>query len=436
MFPLLLLACTTPTGAPEGMGEDTTAAAQAAGGVVFVVVDTLRADHLTDYGYARETMPSLDARPHLVVDGFHATSSWTPPSVASIMSGLTPPHHGIRWNPSNESEQTNIPLAAPSFIEAFHDAGYSTFLSTGNAFLSAENGMDAGFDLTMDEAGPEIDNAAEVTEPAEGWLGARPDDKPFFIWLQVMNPHTPLRPAAEDLGTWADLSVLPKGADGGVVPEDPAFAEAYAERDAAGDAALTQAVVDVYDETLLGVDRSVEHLMTTLHDLGRTDVLLVLTSDHGETLNETNDNSWGHGQSLRPELTRVPLWFSGPDVVAGHLPCLSENVDLMPSIAALRSVEGPAGIDGQSIFSACRTRVGSDLWIPDNVVRYVTIEDNEWRWTKSCMTRSEYVTNAQTDPLERTHLPTSALPDEAAWTADMDERLADITESTGATCMW
>jgi len=157
--------------------------------VVWIVVDTLRADHLGCYGHDRDSSPRLDA---LAADGTrfeaaYAPSTWTLPSVASLFTGLLPAEHGVvHWT-------HDLPPDLPTVAEALRDGDYVTTAIMGNLNVTADDGFDRGFELfhetrgddLFDTAGsmPSYPSAAAVTDRAVDFLDEL-QDRRFLLYVQ------------------------------------------------------------------------------------------------------------------------------------------------------------------------------------------------------------------------------------------------------------
>ena len=172
--------------------------------IVWIVVDTLRADHLTQYGYDRDT--SLTLAP-LVEDGVRFENAYSPhpettPAIAAALTGLYPPHNGLRvlyWR----LDASNVTAA-----ELLHRAGYETagFVSS---FVMVDdfNGFAQGFDVYDDRVTDRElyrenyeRKAAKTVAAARRWLARRDRDKPFFLFVHLIDPHGPYAPP----GNWSE----------------------------------------------------------------------------------------------------------------------------------------------------------------------------------------------------------------------------------------
>ncbi len=458
---LLSLACSAPEEAAFGSGPDDSAVGDSAGGdsavdsgllapsagnllgdlrgknVVLVHVDTLRADILPVYGGLHDTMPNLGRRPWKVVDGLVDASSWTAPSTASLLTGQPPHVHGIRWR-TNDGKFLNGGLQVPSLVARAHDAGWRTWAGTGNDYVGDESGIAAGFEQTQFiEKQVGSNNLELLLGDASTWLDGLGASERFFVYLQPMNMHAVYSPDPEDLGTWADLTALPMDASVGVSHVFPPYQDAFARGNDAADARLTQAIRDVYAEQFLGVDRALDGFLDALDRRGRLqDTVVVLVSDHGETLNDSRDLNFDHGGTLREELIRAP--FLVLDGAATSAPpragCVSENMDVLPTLLDSLGLGPTPGIEGRVLTPAtCRTRARAVLTRENDDIYGLVVSDGRYRLSRTCDNAVTLASDLGADPVGNALIPLAELPDSADWVADLDGYLAAIRAAVPAT---
>lgn len=321
--------------------------------VLLIVIDTLRADHLGLYGYERETSPEIDrwAERGVVFERAYATSSWTVPSVGSMLTGLLPARHGGGL-PIEGAQQvfqrTGVARQATSVAELLQAEGLTTFAIVQNPFLKQRFGMAKGFDVyrytrRREGAGSTVDRFLE-------WLGEH-GDEPFFALTHFMEPHLPYRPPAPFRGRFTgrpepeDWKKLPTLKElrriGPNLPEDQV--DFYLGR---------------YDEEIAYVDSEIGRLLDGLGDRWE-DTLVILTSDHGEEL--LDHGSFDHGHTLRQELLHVPLVLWAPELEARRVAAPVSLLDLPATIleALDRPVAAPgAGGLARSLWQLAHDREG------------------------------------------------------------------------------
>ncbi|MFN7941454.1 MAG: sulfatase [Thermoanaerobaculia bacterium] len=343
----------SPTPARPASGATAASSAARAAGppnVVVYLVDTLRADHLGCYGYARPTSPRVDAfaREAALFTGARAQSSWTRPTVASIVTGLYPPTHGAM------DRANRIPDAATTLAERLRALGYATAFVTTNANTSARFGFAQGVDdfrymqERRNSAGFHV-ASAKVTEWALPWLERRDRERPFLLFLHTTDPHAPYLPPEEfrrrlaadvadpDLGLRRTLAKLQSG-------KLPA-------------AELLPQEIHLYDAEIAANDDSFGELLDFLARQGLLDdSIVVFVADHGEEFLEHGKVE--HGKTLYEEQLRVPLLVRLPRGESGgrRIDGTAEQVDLVPTI--LEAIGAPAdpALPGRSLLPSIRGR--------------------------------------------------------------------------------
>ncbi len=327
-------------------------------GVILVVADTLRRDHLSVYGYERDTAPVLTdlAAGGVLFRDALAQATWTKVSVPSILTSLYPSSHGVLDFPDR------LPAAAETLAETYREAGYATLALASIPFVGRVTNLHQGFE-EIHESGSlprklESKTARELVGRLLPWLEAH-REVPFFVLLHVSDPHDPFEPYAPYDSLWSDPAF-----DGTFARQQEAAREQIADpllrrfrmptRDelvAAGidPGAYVAHEVGWYDGSIRAMDDELGRLVDHLAALGLADrVLLAFTSDHGEEFLEHGRHF--HGQSVYAELADVPLILHGPGVPAGTV--VEETVqtlDLMPTLLELSGLRVPAGAQGRSL---------------------------------------------------------------------------------------
>lgn len=316
--------------------------------VVFWLVDTLRADRLSCYGYARPT-PAFDAlaRGGVRFEEAHAHANWTQPSVATLLTGCFAP-------PFSRAFGDRLPESMTTAAEWFKAHGYATIGRTLTVATSAQFGFAQGYDeyleldrdltwLQRKRRADDVYLAERLVDSALAWIdGPRAPDQPFFLMLHSIDPHEPYS-RHPDVATYAAAATTDM--DGSV--------ERLQARKTGGNV-FTKAeqtlLSDLYDEEVAYNDaqlaRFVEHLRE--RDL-LDDTLIVVVADHGEELFDRM--SIGHGgRNLHRELTHIPLILHWPNGLPGGrvVKPLFGAVDAMPTLLDLIGLEPLPGIDGES----------------------------------------------------------------------------------------
>ncbi|MEX1308898.1 MAG: sulfatase [Candidatus Sulfomarinibacteraceae bacterium] len=288
--------------------------------LVVIVIDTLRADHVT-----RELMPGVTA---FFADGRRwraatANAPWTLPSVASTFTSrpvleLTTP----------EGEIAGIPAGLETWPTALHEAGFEGGAVVANYTVHTLNGFAGGFSSFQvpDGHGPEIaPDASWVAEAGRRWISShRGEDA--FVYLHFMDPHEPYR--SHD-GTGTELPPL----------------QPLARRQR--EAGLEEAAL--LRERYAGEVSYVDGIVSAFLDELPPNAAVVLTSDHGEGLGE--HGAWAHGPTLYQEALAVPLMARGPGVLAGDALEPAQLLDLAPTLLDMVDRDPADGFVGRSLLA-------------------------------------------------------------------------------------
>jgi arylsulfatase A-like enzyme len=334
-----------------GGGPEPAAAPVIAGNghnVVLLTIDTLRADHLGSYGYGRPTSPAIDA---LAARGALFERSFThwPKTRGSFVCMLTGRYPSVN---GYSKEHPTLLDHNPTLASVLRDAGYLTVAAVDNPNVAASLGYSKGFERyreTWEEADltTEMDRTRAITQAArEVFAGSNPQ-RPFLLWLHYVNPHTPYTPpppydsAFVDADTRAGESLpLVDGLHGGI-PKQWAHE---------GEDRLAYYIAQ-YDGEIAAVDHEVGEVLSALTAAGLDeDTVVVLTSDHGESLGE-HGYFFDHGENLFDPSLRVPLIVrvpgGSPGVRSGSL---TSTLDVVPTILDAVKVSYPADLGGRSLL--------------------------------------------------------------------------------------
>lgn len=312
-----------PTG---GLAEIEALAGRTDTNILFIVVDTLRAERMSAYGYARDTTPFLTK---LATSGIRfgrniAQSSWTKSSMASMWSARTPLHVGVTRFDDTIDPKVEMPA------EILAAAGFKTVGLFRNGWVNTTFGFDQGFEKYYRPLGaardprivqlrPNADfasNDESVVADAIEFLRIHGETSRWFLYLHLMDVHE---------YTYDDQSAL-----------------------------FGNAVSDLYDNSILRED----WIISTLHDyLGKRGLLdetiVVILSDHGEAFGERGYE--GHARELFPETTETPVIISLPFALDPGivLTTKTDNMDIWPTLLELIGIQHPDDdIDGRSRVDA------------------------------------------------------------------------------------
>ncbi len=319
---------------------------------MLITIDTLRADHLGCYGYPRPTSPHIDrlASEGALFERAFTTLPRTTQAVASIVTGRYPKTHGARGLFSTLAP-ANLTLA-----EILRNEGYDTAAFVSNLFLKPGQGFEQGFDRYDNP--PERwdgDSARSITRAALEWLGSRPRDKPFFLWVHYLDPHWTYRPDPPfdtmfDPGFSGPFTLYDDLDAGRLTKGQVIFENRLSARQ-------VEHVRALYDGEIAQVDAALGPLLEALATPEPAAPLVLLTADHGESLGE-HGYYFAHGEYLYQETLHIPLIIRFPGRVASgvRLDALAENVDIAPTILSLLGVERLQGVDGRPLLVARAAR--------------------------------------------------------------------------------
>jgi arylsulfatase A-like enzyme len=304
--------------------------------IIVYLVDTLRKDHLSVYGYSRETSPRLAdfARSAVRFETAYSPTSWTRPAVASLLSGVTPLRHGAISRPDRVSPEVRL---LPEYLGA---VGYRS-----RAFVTNPNVLPVwGFARGFDEfhAVEEADGMARADVVNEAVFQSLREDRgePFFLYVHTVDPHAPYEPPRRF------REVFPRPSAAELESRDPAIAAR----------ARLAATIAAYDAEVLFNDDCFGAFIDFLRSEGLyDDAVVIFTSDHGEEFRDRG--GVGHGVGLFQEVVQVPLLVKLPGGAHGgrvaHAP--ASLLDVLPTILALAG-GGPAadleGVDLQELLRA------------------------------------------------------------------------------------
>lgn len=366
--------------------------------VLLITVDTLRPDHLGCYGYRRNTSPHIDALARRGVLFRHAVTAAgrTVQSFPSILTGVYPMVHGLRY----EGQSHEILAGRFTLTRALKEAGYDSFAVTQGLNVGLHRDFDIyDPDIYLDPQGQRVHvpthNDREATGKALQWLRGRRDRKaPFFLWLRYNAPHWPYdAPApyteAFDPG-YRGLHTFNEEKAPGLERGDIIFGRTrLPERE-------VEHAVAHYDGEIAYADLAIGDLLGGLETLGHGGgrTLVVLTSDHGESLGE-HDYFFEHGAYLYEPTVRVPLIVSLPGrVPEGRvLDTQARTIDIVPTVLDLLGLEVPKGLQGGSLQKRMRGRDRSPApdaysesgrnFYPENPRQYVEGVAGKWRMLRT-----------------------------------------------------
>ena len=339
-----LLACTGTSTEPKTEAPD----------IVLVVIDTLRADHLSTYGYPLNTSPNIDAMAAegLRFDRAYAHSGWTLASFSSMFTGLLPHEHRVGRDAKNPDRFGRLSDDVVTLAESLSEAGYATAAIMNNTFLAPEFNLQQGFGEDYNWSGAtnkEHRSADESVKLALDWLNAQ--TKPAFVVVHFMEPHLDYDPPEDLRHTFTPKdSPLPY----------PITAGSIHNAIQGGELKFPDAlplITGPYDEEILAADRAVGVLRAGIAARGRP-TITALTSDHGEEF--LDHGGFEHGHTLYGELTRIPLILNGANIPTGAVRTVVSHSDMFQTFIAAAGAKKPENTGGEDLLALA----AQGAWVP------------------------------------------------------------------------
>ncbi len=351
---------------PSEQSEETLARLADRPNVILVIVDTMRADRLSCYGYEKETSPNID---RLAADGIlfekgFAQASWTRPAIATLFTSLYPSSHRAI------GKADLLPDEVVTLAEAFKREGYYTIGFADNVNISPSFNFDQGFDeyhyLSPDHFFFAPESATQLTvynqlrlirerflskktwvqfyyQDAEvvsdltiDWLEENRDSR-YYLMVHYMDPHDPYFPHPYTGEGYARVSM----------PNPPPE--------------LAPKLSDIYDGEIRFFDTEFGRLLDWLESNGLYDeTVILLTADHGEEFYE--HGGWWHGTTLYDEQVHIPFILK-PAVPLDSMRISTElvrHLDIPPTLLALAGADIPPTMQGAAILDSTGA-VGLDV---------------------------------------------------------------------------
>ena len=343
--------------------------------LLLITVDTLRADHLSCYGYHLATSPNID---QLASEGVRFARAYSPipltgPSHISLFTSRFPQEHGARINGVAVPEDSKW-LFLPQILRKFgyRNAAFVSAWTLTDRLTQLGQWFDI-YDQNLTRSHQVFHSsrfAEDVTPPAIGWLRDN-RDRPFFLWVHYFDPHAPYHLRKEF------ASPEPNG--------HPDNTAEWADKE-------TRDRINKYDSEIGYADHHIGKLLAEVDDLGlRDSTFVALTADHGESLGE--HGYVGHGRRLFEGIVHIPLILRYPGTIpAGRvIPEAASLLDLTPTVLELalgkeKAATLPASFAGRSAASAV---VGGES-LPQRPIRYVAFAGRKgfaprwmsWLWSR------------------------------------------------------
>lgn len=346
--------------------------------VLWLSLESVRADHTSLYGYHRTTTPYLDRlseRPDASVLSLGCSASmWTPASTASMLTGTHMSTHQVG---RDGMAKEKLPSSIDTLPELLAEAGYSTALFSTNSYIGSETGLGRGFEhyellgamsasqftgldsVTVDSWRVAVRRLMErpTLRPgelkrevassrnsvlklrAERWFDGDGARNPFFAYAHVPSPHHPYRPIARFLDSHMD------GVELGVAEAQRISTEVYSgsegiKRRIANGLDLSEAqlaaIKALYDAEIEYADYTANEIIEAARSASDRPLVVVVVGDHGDLFGECG--LLGHNLVLHDGLIRVPMLVAGIDGIEDDEGTMSQHIDLTATIASVCDV--------------------------------------------------------------------------------------------------
>ena len=309
--------------------------------VVMISIDTLRADHLTCYGYKRDTTPNID---RLAFEGHRFTNAYTTipttlPAHASMFSSLYPRQLSTQRNGEK------APDKAVMLAEILEDSGYTTAAFVSAMVMDKRYGSHQGFQSYNDLGSRVSCRAEETLDKATVWLNDNKNNKkPFFLFTHFFDPHTPYYAPESFRRRFGAPNVK-------FLPNPPRLTDD-----------VISSSIAAYDAEIAYADWAIGELMKEMKGLGLDEnTVVILVSDHGESLDELIKRykySFDHGEFIYAHQLHVPLIIRMPKSLSENKAIVHTTpvslVDVTPTILDVLGIEKLDSMVGRSLSPALR----------------------------------------------------------------------------------
>ncbi len=319
--------------------------------ILVLLVDSLRADRLHDYGYSRNTNPFLSefGKKGVRFTRAYSHSSQTKLSVASLFTGLIPPLHKVRQvaTPSEENPKNILSDVLSddmlTIAEVLNEEGYSTAAFITNPHLRPFLGFSQGF-KDYRYFPPSMYRAEAINEEVIQWLTEQPK-RPFFLYIHYMDVHLPYNPPSG----YKFLYTEKKGMN--PIHQNGPYRKEITDDQIAYTEALYDAQINYWDDCF----QSLIERMEKKEELKNT--LIIILADHGEEFYD--HGGFGHGFTLYEEELLVPLYI----ILEGYVPAdriqssPAQLIDIFPTLCHFSKIEGvDTLIQGIDLFASERKK--------------------------------------------------------------------------------
>lgn len=375
--------------------------------VILITIDTLRADHLSCYGYHRQTSPFIDsiAKQGVLFEQAYATSSWTAPSMASIFTGHFCRNHGVLHGVAKGPkaaihDQEQLTAEFHTIAEAFKSAGYTTFGVSSNGHVSKGTGFAQGFDHFKTHW---FMKSPATNSTVKKWARLIREAPRYFLWLHYFDPHNPYSPRMP----WIKNYTIQSKSYSKWTREEMGDPRGLIEEIKKDPQAL-DTLVDRYDSEINYCDQYIREVFEVLQP--GPDTLIIITSDHGEAF--LDHGQMMHGDTLFEEEVRIPLVvkFPGDNISPGLvIPHPVSNRNIFATVMDFTGLLKDRAVPGKSLMPLISGTISAQ---PEDIFYELdwigwgqAIRQGKWKFMASGRKEKGYfLFDIETDPGETRNL--------------------------------
>ena len=369
--------------------------------LLLITLDTLRPDHLSVYGYQKETSPSLSklGKDSFVFEKAFTVATNSGPSHATLLTGLYPAQHGLVDNGQR--------IQVPTLAETLSQTGYDTAGFVGYYALGEESGLDAGFkdfeyhpiaSHDHDEKKDDLKGFNATTGWLKSWTKTPVDSRsPFFVWMHVQNIHESYDPRSPYNSMFGQISGLQE-LEGFEGEFDVRCANDLAKAWRAGilPSRFKQEVMALYDGEIRLVDDQLGRIFAMLKSMGAYDnTVIVVVSDHGEILFELYENGFykkgpGHTARYTDASMQVPMIIKPAKThelnKKQRIKQMVSTIDLVPTLVQLLGLPIPLDLPGVSLVNSMRqpdsAAIREKIYFQESPhgVEYIGLRTEQWKF--------------------------------------------------------
>ena len=367
--------------------------------IILISIDALRADHLSCYGYHRNTSPNIDrlASQGILFKNAFSQATWTLPSHTSIFLSQ------YVWRHKVDTNKKKLGNSPPTLAEILRDRNYTTGAFVGGGLLSAEYGVNQGFEIYHDQMASYMewhDQIASYMDKLLSWLESARNRK-FFLFIHTYDVHAPYNPPPPyfDLYTKGYSEGKHLRTSKGILPLLNLDASKLTPEE-------INYIMAVYDGGINYVDDQLGKIFEKLDQLDIDDnTIIILTADHGEAFKE--HGKFEHAHKPYIELIHVPLIIKGPGIPINRIYENSvQHIDILPTILEILNIPQRKEMQGRSLLPLmhnCKIEKDFKTYSWSYLYLSMSLRTKEWTYIMN-QNESDELFDRINDPKEQNNI--------------------------------